>query len=79
MPGQRLDIDSIGESYEVFVQSVLSRIATLTRIGAKQDFGTDTYCEPRVAIGARVGKLGVCCRTAGLRAQANGFTTFKPL
>jgi hypothetical protein len=42
MPGRRLEADSIGESYEVFAETVLSRIATLTRIGPKRDFGTDT-------------------------------------
>jgi hypothetical protein len=61
MAGRRLDVDSIGESYEVFAESVLSRIATLTRIGTKQDFGTDTYCEPRVAVGARMEAVTELC------------------
>lgn len=61
MVGRRLDVDSIGESYEVFAESVLSRIATLTRIGTKQDFGTDTYCQPRVAIGARMEAVTELC------------------
>src|SRR6266542_5844062 len=61
MAGRRLDVDSIGESYEVFAESVLSRIATLTRIGTKQDFGTDTYCQPRVAIGARMEAVTELC------------------
>jgi hypothetical protein len=61
MAGRRLDADSIGESYEVFAESVLSRIATLTRIGTKQDFGTDTYCQPRVAIGERMEAVTELC------------------
>jgi hypothetical protein len=61
MAGRRLDVDSIGESYEVFAESVLSRIATLTRIGTKQDFGTDTYCQPRVAIGAHLEAVTELC------------------
>jgi len=61
MAGQRLAIDSIGESYEVFAESVLNRIATLTRIGTKQDFGTDTYCQPRVPIAARMEAVMELC------------------
>ena len=61
MSGRRLDTDSIGESYEVFAESLLNRIATLTRIGTKQDFGTDTYCQPRVAIGQRMEAVTELC------------------
>ena len=61
MAGRRLDVDSIGESYEVFAESVLSRIATLTRIGTKQDFGTDTYCQPRVRASARMETVTELC------------------
>jgi len=61
MAGRRLDVDSIGESYEVFSESLLNRIAALTRIGTKQDFGTDTYCQPRVAIGARMEAVTELC------------------
>ena len=61
MVGRRLDVDSIGESYEVFAESVLSRIATLTRIGTKQDFGTDTYCQPRVSVGTRMETVMELC------------------
>jgi len=61
MAGRRLDTDSIGESYEVFAESVLARIATLTRIGTKQDFGTDTYCLPRVKVDARMETVTELC------------------
>jgi hypothetical protein len=61
MAGQRLAIDSIGESYEVFAESLLNRIATLTRIGTKQDFGTDTYCQPRVKTGERIETVTELC------------------
>src|SRR5262245_3457152 len=61
MPGRRLDIDSIGESYEVFSESVLNRVATLTRVGTKQDFGTDTYCQPRIKAGARTETVTELC------------------
>jgi hypothetical protein len=61
MAGRRLDVDSIGESYEVFADSLLSRIATLTRIGTKQDFGTDIYCQPRVNAGARMETVTELC------------------
>src|SRR5438132_3931507 len=61
MAGRRLDVDSIGESYEVFAESVLSRIATITRIGTKQDFGTDTYCQPRVRTGVRLETVSELC------------------
>jgi hypothetical protein len=57
----RVTPDSIGESYEVFAESVLSRIATLTRIGTRQDFGTDTYCQPRIAIGGRLETVTELC------------------
>ncbi len=61
MAGRRHEMDSIGESYELFTESVLSRIATLTRIGTKNDFGTDTYCQPRVATGARMETVTELC------------------
>jgi len=61
MAGLRNKIDSIGESYEVFAESALSRIATLTRIGTKQDFGTDTYCQPRVSSSARMETVTELC------------------
>lgn len=61
MPGRRLELDSIGESYEVFAESALSRIATLTRIGTKQDFGTDIYCQPRINVGARAETVTELC------------------
>jgi len=61
MPGRRHEMDSIGESYEVFAESVLSRIAALTRIGTKQDFGTDIYCQPRVKAGARTESVTEFC------------------
>lgn len=61
MAGRRLDVDSIGESYEVFAQSLLGRIATLTRIGMKEDFGTDTYCQPRISITARTEAVTELC------------------
>jgi len=54
-------VDSIGESYEVFAESVLSRIATLTRIGTKQDFGTDIYCLPRISTGDRTDTVTELC------------------
>jgi hypothetical protein len=54
-------MDSIGESYEVFAESVLGRIATLTRVGTKQDFGTDTYCQPRVPAGDRTEMVTELC------------------
>jgi hypothetical protein len=49
--GDRHKMDSIGESYEVLAESILNRFATLTRIGTKQDFGTDMYCQPRIESG----------------------------
>ena len=52
MPGQRHRMDSQGESYEAFAKSVLGRIASLTRVETKQDFGADVYCQPRVPSGA---------------------------
>src|SRR5712691_8091540 len=61
MAGRRHEMNSIGESYEVFAESVLSRIATLTRIGTKQDFGTDTYCLPRVRAGERMERVTELC------------------
>jgi len=61
MVGRRHEMDSIGESYEVFAESVLGRIATLTRIGTKQDFGTDTYCQPRVMAAARMETVTELC------------------
>ena len=61
MAGRRHEMDSIGESYEVFAESVLSRIAALTRIGAKQDFGTDTYCLPRVRSAERMETVTELC------------------
>ena len=61
MAGRRHEMNSIGESYEVFAESVLSRIATLTRIGTKQDFGTDTYCLPRVRAGERMETVTELC------------------
>lgn len=61
MVGRRHEIDSTGESYELFAESVLSRIATLTRVGAKQDFGTDTYCLPRVRAAPRLETVTELC------------------
>jgi hypothetical protein len=61
MAGRRLDRDSLGESYEVFAESLLNRIATLTRIGTKQDFGTDTYCQPRIGISERTETVTELC------------------
>lgn len=61
MAGRRLDVDSAGESYEIFAESMLNRIATLTRIGTKQDFGTDTYCQPRVAVGGHMEAVTELC------------------
>lgn len=61
MAGRRHEMDSIGESYEVFAESVLSRIAALTRIGTKSDFGTDIYCQPRVKTGARTESVTELC------------------
>jgi hypothetical protein len=61
MSGRRHEMDSIGESYEVFAESVLSRIASLTRIGTKQDFGTDTYCLPRISEGTRMEAVTELC------------------
>ena len=61
MPGRRLNLDSIGDSYEDFAESVLGRVATLTRISTKRDFGTDTYCQPRVPAGARMETVTELC------------------
>jgi hypothetical protein len=61
MAGHRLEIDSIGESYEVFAESVLSRIAALTRIGTKQEFGTDMYCLPRIKTTERMEAVTELC------------------
>src|SRR5688572_18728813 len=44
-------MDSRGESYEAFAHSVLGRIASLTSVETKQDFGVDVYCQPRVPYG----------------------------
>jgi hypothetical protein len=54
-------MDSIGESYERFAESMLGRIASLTHIGAKQDFGTDLYCLPRVDVGERMESVTELC------------------
>jgi hypothetical protein len=61
MAGQRHQVDSIGESYELFAESVLSRIAVLTRVGTKSDFGTDTYCQPRISTGNRMETVTELC------------------
>src|SRR5262245_7960265 len=80
MPGRRLDIDSIGESYEVFSESALNRVATLTRVGTKQDFGTDTYCQPRVKAGTRTEEVTELCLLqvkGGIASLAYGGTDGK--
>lgn len=59
--GDRHRIDSLGESYEVFAESILNRFATLTRIGAKQDYGTDMYCHPRIDTGSRTETVTELC------------------
>lgn len=61
MAGRRHEMDSIGDSYEIFAESVLSRIASLTRIGAKNDFGTDIYCQPRVQADSRTETVTELC------------------
>lgn len=59
--GDRHKMDAIGESYEVFAESILNRFATLTRIGAKQDFGTDMYCHPRIESGLHTETVTELC------------------
>ncbi|MCX7418398.1 MAG: hypothetical protein NT013_02530 [Planctomycetia bacterium] len=61
MVGHRHEMDSIGDSYESFAESVLSRIAALTRIGVKTDFGTDMYCQPRIKSGDRMEAITELC------------------
>jgi hypothetical protein len=47
MAGRRRETDSIGESYEVFSESVVSRIASLTRrfVNRGSPFGSDSWTE----------------------------------
>lgn len=77
MAGRRHEMDSIGESYEVFAESVLSRIAALTRVGTKTDFGTDTYCQPRIGAGSRMESVTELCllqvKGGGSRLVYGGF------
>ena len=61
MAGNRHRMDSLGASYEAFAHSVLGRVASLTQVETKQDFGIDTYCQPRLSDGSQTESVGELC------------------
>ena len=47
-------MDSVGSSYEEYVQALLGRIAAVSEVRGKKDFGIDFFFQPRVALGPTI-------------------------